>query len=97
MTLSEIREDLWEIRYYFTHKAAFDGAVKLIGTNAVVEKVERYNKIFQNAPARMYDLYLGLYVNGYTQEAYAYEAGYCPQHIQELNKQLVLYLQKVVN
>ena len=97
MTLSEIREDLREIRYYFTHKAAFDGAVKIIGTNAVVEKVERYNKIFQNAPARMYDLYLGLYVKGYTQEAYAYEAGYCPQHIQELNKQLVLYLQKVMN
>lgn len=97
MTLNEIREDLREIRYYFTHKAAFDNAVKLIGTNAVVEKVERYNKIFQNAPARMYDLYLGLYVNGYTQEAYAEEAGYCPQHIQELNKQLVLYLQKVMS
>ena len=97
MTVGQIRKDLQEIRYYFTHKAAFDGAVKLIGTNSVVEKVERYNKIFQKAPARMYDLYLGLYVNGYTQEAYAAEAGYCPQHIQELNKQLVLYLQKVMN
>lgn len=97
MTLSEIREDLQEIRYYFTHKAAFDNAVKLIGENSVVEKVERYNKIFQKAPARMYDLYLGLYVNGYTQETYAAEAGYCPQHIQELNKQLILYLQKVMS
>lgn len=97
MTLSEIRLDLQEIRYYFTHKAAFDSAVKLIGENSVVEKVERYNKIFQKAPARMYDLYLGLYVNGYTQEAYADEAGYCPQHIQELNKQLILYLQKVMS
>lgn len=97
MTLSEIRLDLQEIRYYFTHKAAFDSAVKLIGKNSVVEKVERYNKIFQKAPARMYDLYLGLYVNGYTQEAYADEAGYCPQHIQELNKQLILYLQKVIS
>lgn len=37
------------------------------------------------------------YVNGYTQEAYADEAGYCPQHIQELNKQLILYLQKVIS
>lgn len=97
MTLSEIREDLQEIRYYFTHKAAFDNAVKLIGENSVVEKVERYNKIFQKASARMYDLYLGLYVNGYTQEAYAAEAGYCPQHIQELNKQLILYLQEVMS
>lgn len=97
MTLNEIRDDLREIRYYYTHKAAFDNAVKLIGTNTVVEKAERYNKIIQSAPARMYDLYLGLYVNGYTQEAYAAEAGYCPQHIQELNKQLVQYLQKAMN
>lgn len=97
MTLNEIRDDLREIRYYYTHKAAFDNAVKLIGTNTVVEKAERYNKIIQSAPARMYDLYLGLYVNGYTQEAYADEAGYCPQHIQELNKQLILYLQKVMS
>lgn len=94
MTLNEIREDLREIRYYYTHKKAFDGAVKLIGTNTVVEKVERYNKVLCAAPARMYDLYLGLYVNGYTQEAYAEEMGYCPQHIQELNAQLVKYLQK---
>lgn len=97
MTLNEIRDDLREIRYYYTHKAAFDNAVKLIGTNTVVEKAERYNKIIQSAPARMYDLYLGLYVNGYTQEAYAAEVGYCPQHIQELNKQLVQYLQKAMN
>ena len=33
MTVKEIREDLQEIRYYYTHKAAFDGAVKLIGEN----------------------------------------------------------------
>lgn len=41
MTLNEIRDDLREIRYYYTHKAAFDNAVKLIGTNTVVEKAER--------------------------------------------------------
>lgn len=57
MTVKEIREDLQETRYYYTHKAAFDGAVKLIGENNVVEKVERYNKIFQKAPARMYDIH----------------------------------------
>lgn len=58
------------MRYYFLHKASFDGAVKLIGNNTVLDKVEKYNKIMQTAPARHYDLYIGLYVNGYTQEAY---------------------------
>lgn len=35
----------------------------------------------QTAPARHYDLYIGLYVNCFTQEAYAEEMGYCPPNI----------------
>lgn len=82
---------------YYLHKAAFDGAVKLIGNNSVMNKVDKYNKIMQSAPARFYDLYIGLYVNGYTQEAYAEGMGYCPQHICELNKNLITYIQKQLN
>lgn len=43
MTVKEIKTELNEVRYYFLHKAAFDGAVKLIGNNSVLEKVEKYN------------------------------------------------------
>lgn len=94
MTVKEIKAELIEVRYYYLHKAAFDGTVKLIGNNSVMNKVDKYNKIMQSAPARFYDLYIGLYVNGYTQEAYAEEMGYCPQHICELNKNLITYIQK---
>lgn len=97
MTVKEIKAELIEVRYYYLHKAAFDGAVKLIGNNSVMNKVDKYNKIMQSAPARFYDIYIGLYVNGYTQEAYAEEMGYCPQHICELNKNLITYIQKQLN
>lgn len=43
-----------------------------------MNKVDKYNMIMQSAPARFYDLYIGLYVNGYTQEAYAEEMGVLP-------------------
>lgn len=94
MTIKEIKSELSEVRYYYLHKSAFDGAVKLIGDNSVLEKVDKYNKIMQTAPARFYDLYIGLYVNGYTQEAYAEEMGYCPQHICVLNRHLIKFIQK---
>lgn len=97
MTVKEIKAELIEVRYYYLHKAAFDGAVKLVGCNSVLEKVERYNKIMQAAPARHYDLYIGLYVNGYTQETYAEEMGYCPQHICVLNRNLIKFIQKQLN
>lgn len=97
MTVKEIKAELIEVRYYYLHKAAFDGTVKLIGNNSVMNKVDKYNKIMQSAPARFYDLYIGLYVNGYTQEAYTEEMGYCPQHICELNKNLITYIQKQLN
>lgn len=94
MTVKEIKAELNEVQYYYMHKGAFDGAVKLIGSNSVLEKVERYNRIMQTAPAKYYDLYIGLYVNGYTQEAYAEEMGYCPQHICVLNRNLIKFIQK---
>lgn len=50
MTLKEIREDLQEIRYYFTHKAAFDNAVKLIGTMLLWKKSNVITKYFSKLP-----------------------------------------------
>lgn len=93
-TLEEIREDLREIRYYYSRKEVFDGNAKSIGVSAVQKKTERYNAIALTAPPQLYDLYVGLYVEGRTQEAYSEELGYSTKHIQKQNKILLLYLQK---
>ena len=97
MTVKDIKADLLEVQYYYMHKGTFDDAVKLVGSNSVLEKVERYNKIMQTAPAKYYDLYIGLYVNGFTQEAYAVETGYCPQHVCVLNRNLIKFIQKQID
>lgn len=96
ITSAKIKEDLLEIRYYFTHKASFDKAVSLVGTNTITDKVNKYNRAVQSAPVRLYDLYVELYVNGNTQESTAVKMSFTPQYIQRLNKNLVQFLQGVL-
>lgn len=94
MQLKQIREDLKDVRYYYSRQKTFDEAVRLIGHNAVLEKVRKYNDAVKTAPPRLYDLYVNLYTKGLTQEGLSIELGYTPEYIQMLNKQLLLFLQE---
>lgn len=95
-TLDELREDLKEIRYYYARKQAMENGFLSTGKNEVVKKVERYNTAMKIAPIRLYDIYVGLYLNNYTQEAYSMELNYTPEYIQRLNKQLLKFLQGAI-
>ncbi len=91
--LNKIREDLKEIRYYYARKEIFDSAIGGIGLNAVLDKVKKYNAAVQNAPPRLYDLYICLYIKNNTQEGLSIELGYTPEYIQMQHKKLLLFLQ----
>ena len=93
LTLNKIREDLKEIRYYYSRKAMFDECKNIVIGSSIMEKVRRYNEAVKTAPPRLYDTYMMLYVKGYTQEALSAELNYTPVYIQMLNKQLLLFLQ----
>ena len=43
MTLTQIREDLKDIRYYYSRKDIFEEAFKCTGTNSIVDKAKIYN------------------------------------------------------
>jgi len=94
LTLSQIREDLKEIRYYYSRKNQFDEASHQVGPNAVMEKVTKYNAIIRTASPMLYDLYVSLYLKNHTQESLSVVLNFTPQHIQFLNKQLLLFLQR---
>ena len=93
ITLKKIREDLKEIRYYYLRKNLFDESSRSIAPNDILKKVQKYNAAVQSAKPILYDIYVCLYVKNYTQEGLGYELGYTLQHINALNKQLLLYLQ----
>lgn len=96
ISLDEIREDLKDVRYFYLRKKVFESNVRNTGVTAIQKKAERYNAAIVNAPAKLYDLYIGLYVEGKTHSCFASDMGFSDKHIQKQNKQLLLYLQKTI-
>ena len=93
IALKQIRADLREIRFYYINKEQMDEAFQTTGRNEIMNLVEKYHKAMQTAPIKLYHLYVGLYIQGYTQEAYSITANYTPEYIQWLHKQLLQFLQ----
>ena len=88
MTIKEIKEDLKDIRYYYAHEKEFAKANTIVGQNCIVEMVKRYNAAVAKAPARLYGIYLSLYVYDNTQIVVADDMEYSVAHVKRLNKQL---------
>lgn len=94
LTLETIRADLKEIRYYYMRESQFNTAFEQVASNAILEKVQRYSEAVKSAPIKLYDLYINLYTKNYTQEAFAIELSYSPQHVQVMHKKLLLFLRE---
>lgn len=96
-TISVVRNDLKDIKYYYSRKNLFDKAVAATNGNEIVDKVNTYNEIMKSATPRIYDLYYSLYVINHTQESYSNELGCTPEYVQRLNKQLLKFLLSKLN
>ena len=68
LAIEKIREDLVEVRYYYTRKKVLDEAMESVGTNTILGKVKKYNEAMRTAPPLLYDLYVCLYTRNFTQE-----------------------------
>ena len=91
--LKQIREELKDVRYYYQRKQVFDKNAQTVGVSSITEKVQRYNVLAMAASPKFYDLYVGLYVRGNTQESYGTEVGYSAKYIQKLHSQLLKFFQ----
>jgi len=92
ITLEKIRNDFKDIRVYYAQKELFNKSSDIVGVNSVIEKVRKYNDAIRTAPPRLYDVYVSLYVNGFTQESLARDRGYSSKVIYLLNKKLIEFL-----
>lgn len=96
-TISAIRNDLKDIKYYYSRKSLFDKAIVITNGNEIVDKVSEYNNAMKNATPRLYDLYYSLYIINHTQESYSNELGCSQEYVQRLNKQLLKFLINQLN
>lgn len=97
MTLNQIRDDLKEIRYYYSMKELFDSAANTVKPIALLDKVGRYNEAMKTAPGRLFIVYVSLYVQNNSQTALADDWGFTREYIKDLNQKLVEFLQKALN
>ena len=96
LTTVQVRNDLREIRYYYSMQDLFDRSAKTVKPLAILQKVGRYNTAMQNAPARLFVLYVSLYVENNTQAALALEWQLTSDYIKELNNKLISFLQSAL-
>ena len=96
MTVDSIREDLKNIRYYFSRQKVFDKALSCVGRNAIQDKIDMYNNAICLAPPRLYDLYVSLYLENNTQESLSDKLGYALETISRLNSELIRFFQKTL-
>ena len=97
ITIAEIREDLSNIKYYYSRKKALDEAFRNIGYNSVIKTVELYNELIKDANPKLCDLYVSLYINNHTQESLADAMCYTRETVNLMNKKLLLYFQSKLN
>lgn len=90
LSVNEIRQDLHDIRYYYSRKDAFDNSGL---SNQITEKVKRYNAAVRTAAPRLFDLYVCLYIHSNTQETVAAELGWSAVYVQKLHKRLLQFFE----
>ena len=96
-SVKEIRDDLKNIRYFYSRKKIFEEVSISVGENSIKDLIQTYQNAVCYAPPRLYDLYVSLYMQNITQEELSYQLGYSTEHISRLNGQLVKFLHFKLN
>ena len=97
ITKDEIRTTLSDIRFYYANIKIFQNASKYVGENKIVKTAEKFNIAIENAPPKLYELYIHLYTNNETMASVATELNYSIGYINKLNNSFVKYLYNYFN
>ncbi|MBQ3220178.1 MAG: hypothetical protein IKA61_00405 [Clostridia bacterium] len=92
-TLKQIREDLMEIKFYYSKEKEIKEAGNITGLIRLAETVKAYNEAVSNAKGQLYMLYVALYVHNNSQMVVADDWDCSVDYIKRLNRQLLQYLQ----
>lgn len=92
-TYKEIREDLKNIRYYFSRKDAMSERAVILGECNILKTIAMYNEVVCQAPPKLYDLYYFIYVENNTHESAADKIGVGREYITRLHAKLLRFIQ----
>jgi len=94
MKYREIRNDLRDIRYFYSRKELFNKSAEELGKHKIFTTVEKYNKAILQAPPRLYDVYVSIYWLNNSQYSLASKMQYTLEYISMLHTQLIEFFDK---
>ena len=92
MSEEQIKRDLRELKYYYSHRSSVEEHFKVTGTTCIKNLSRKYEAAIRLAPVRLYDLFGCLYIQCKTQEELAIDFGCSTEYIRKLNKELYEFL-----
>ena len=93
MTTEQIKQELKDVRYYYTMKHVFDRNIKEIYPKKIMKVIQKYVLAMEEiSNSKLYILFTELYVNNTTQIELAYAWGVTRDYIKQINKELIGYL-----
>ena len=93
LTLEQIKQDLEEIRYYYSRQKWLKFTLNRVVSNQISEKVKKYNNAIHAASPNLYDMYVSLYVLNNSQEVVSFDLDLTRYSVTKLHKKLLLYFQ----
>ncbi len=96
-TIKKVKEDLSEIKYYYSKIKDFEKISVVVGESDVCKLVARYNKVIRRGSIKFYDLYVSLYVNNNSLSVVAEDWGINYYYVSRLNKQLCDFFVEELN
>ena len=87
-TIENVRKELSDIRHYYANIKDFERANTVIGKPSALNMVEQYNRHIKNAPLKLFNLYVCLYLNNNSQETVSIDWGCSVGYIKVLNRKL---------
>lgn len=97
ISLDLIKNELEDIKYYYSRKDMFDKAFNSVGKNEILQTVEKYNAIICSAPPKVYELYVTLYIECCTYEAAAEALCYSVNYVYKTHKKILDFFFKAMN
>ena len=97
ISLDLIKNELEDIKYYYSRKDMFDKAFNSVGKNEILQTVERYNAIICSAPPKVYEMYVTLYIECCTYEAAAEALCYSVNYVYKTHKKILDFFFNAMN
>ena len=87
-TVDDVRKELREVKEYYVNIQNLERASNIIGTPTALKLVEKYNRLIKNAPVKLINLYICLYLDNNSQETVSFDWNCSLGYIKTLNRRL---------